>query len=116
MPSSSRYGTSFAGTMPPTTTAVWRPCAAQRLDDEWSEGPVRAVVHRQADHVGVFLQGDRGDGLRRLAQTEVDDLHAGVAQDAGNDARPSVVTVEPDLRDEHPFDHGPFDHGVARSV
>jgi hypothetical protein len=84
---------------------------AQGIDHQRRQGQVRAVVHREADHVDVFLQCDRGDRLRRLPETHVDDLHACVAQDARHHLRTPVVAVEPDLAHEHPHGQVP-----ARSV
>ena len=63
---------------------------------------MRAGEDREPDRVDVFLDGGRDDLLRCLVQPGVDDLHAGVAQRAGHDLGPAVVTVEPDLRDDHP--------------
>ena len=73
------------------------------------EGEMAGVVHRQPDRVGVLLLG-RGDDRRRgLAEAEVDDLHARVAQDAGDDLDPAVVAVEPELGQDDP-------DGVLRGV
>ena len=73
------------------------------VDDEWSEGHVRARQHRQADGVDVFVDGGGGDGRRGLEQTGVDHFVAGVAQDAGDDFDAAVVAVETDLGDQDPL-------------
>src|SRR6266508_2110840 len=51
---------------------------AQQLDDPAEERHVSAGEHRQADRVGVLLQGGLHDLLGRLVQPGVDDLHAGI--------------------------------------
>src|SRR5690348_3271419 len=63
---------------------------------------MRAGENREPDRVYVLLDGGRDDLLRCLVQPGVDDLHAGVAQRAGDHLRPPVVAVEPGLRDDHP--------------
>jgi hypothetical protein len=65
-----------------------------------SERAMGAVVHRQPDHVDVLLAGGLGDHGRSLAQSGVDHLDAGVAQDAGDDLGAAIVPVEPDLGDQ----------------
>jgi hypothetical protein len=55
---------------------------------------VRAGEDRQPDGVGVLLDDGLHDLLGRLVQARVDDLHAGVAQRAGDDLGPAVVSVE----------------------
>src|SRR6478672_13967724 len=75
---------------------------AQCGDHSWCDGEVRAVVHRDADDIDVLVARDRGDGLGRLAEPAVDDLHARVAQRARHHLDAAVVAVEPDLGDEHP--------------
>ena len=73
---------------------------AQGADDGRGQREVGAVVHGDADDVDILLGRHGGDALGRLAQAGVDDLEAGVAQDAGHDAQPAVVAVEPDLGHE----------------
>ena len=60
-----------------------------------------AVVHRQAHDVDVLLAGGLGDHGWSLAQSGVDHLNAGVAQDAGHDLRAAIVPVESDLGDQN---------------
>ena len=72
----------------------------EQLDDLRHQRHVRAGEDRQADRVGVLLQGGLDDLLRRLVQAGVDDLHARVTQRAGDDLRPSVVAVQAGLRDD----------------
>ena len=55
-------------------------------------------MHRQADGVSVLFLGSGHDRRGGLAQAEIDDLHAGVAQDAGDDLDAAVVAVEAELR------------------
>ena len=73
------------------------------VDDERGEGHVGAGQHRQPDRVDVLVDGGGGDGLGRLEQAGVDDLVAGVAQDAGDDLDAAVVPVEADLGDQDPL-------------
>ena len=58
------------------------------------------VVHGDPDHVDVLLRRHGGDGLRGLPEAGVDNLAAGVAQDARHDAQAAVVPVEAHLGDE----------------
>ena len=74
---------------------------AQRSHYEWRNREVGSVVHRQTHHVDVLLQGHCRDRFGGLAQPAVDDLEAGVAEDAGNDLDPPVVPVESDLGDQN---------------
>ncbi len=60
---------------------------------------MRPGQHRQADAVGVLLDGGLHDLLRCLVQAGVDDLHAGVAQGAGDDLGAAVMTVQARLGD-----------------
>src|SRR6185369_2378328 len=55
---------------------------------------VRARKNGQAHAVDVFLDGGLGDHLRRLVETRIDDLEAGIAQRARDDLRAAVVAVE----------------------
>jgi len=55
---------------------------------------VGAGEDREADAVDVFLNGGGDDHLRGLAKARVDDLHASVAQGAGNDLCAAVVAVK----------------------
>ena len=100
-PASFNFAMSASGTMPPTTTGMSAPALANLLDDERGEGHVGAREHRQPDDVDVLVDRRGRHGVGRLEQTGVDDLEAGVPQDAGDDLDPAVVTVETDLGDEH---------------
>ena len=59
-----------------------------------ADGVVGAGEDREADHVDVFLYGGGGDHLGSLAQTGVNDFHAGVAQGAGDYFCTAVVAVQ----------------------
>ena len=83
-----------------TTSTSSSPCLAQQLHDPRADVHVGARQDRQADDVGVFLQGGADDLLRRLPQAGVDDLHAGVAQRARDHLGAAVVPVEPGLGDD----------------
>ena len=66
-----------------------------------AEGVVRAAEDREADDVDIFLGSGAGDHLGGLAQAGVDDLHAGVAEGAGDDFGAAVVAIEAGLGDEN---------------
>src|SRR5438876_530909 len=72
----------------------------EELHDLREQGHVRPAEARQADRVDVLLDRGLDDVLRRLPQAGVDDLHAGVAQRAGDDLGPAVVAVESRFRDQ----------------
>ena len=92
---------SASGTMPPPNTTMSSALAlAQQLDHPREQRHVRAGEHRQADRVGVLLDGRLDDLLGRLVQPGVDDLDAGVAQRAGDDLGAAVVAVEAGLGDD----------------
>src|ERR1039458_5758922 len=82
-----------------------RAALAKGLYDQWREGHVRAGQHRESDHVDVFLDGGRRDRLGGLEEAGVDDFHAGVAQQAGDDLDASIVTVEANFRHQDPHTH-----------
>ena len=63
-------------------------------------GVVGAGHDGEADGVDVFLFGGGGDHFGGLVQAGVDDLHAGVAQGAGDDFGATVVAVEAGFGDE----------------
>ena len=67
-----------------------------------SEREVAGVVHGEAHGVGVLFFGRGHDGLGGLAQAQVDDLHACVAQDAGDHLDATVVAVQPQLGQDDP--------------
>ena len=91
---------SGSGTIPPTMTGMSTPRARVFVDDKRCQCHVRARQHRQADGVDVFVDGGGSNGRGGLEQAGVDDLVAGVAQDAGDHLDAAVVTVEADLGDE----------------
>lgn len=67
---------------------------AEQLGNTWNDGVVGAGEDAQADAVNVFLNGCVDDHFRRLTEAGVDDLHAGVAQGAGDDFCASIMAVE----------------------
>ena len=73
----------------------------EQLGDPRHERHVRAGENRQADRVRVLLQHRLDDLLGCLVEARVDDLHARVAQRAGNDLRPAIVPVEPGFGHHH---------------
>ena len=83
-------------------TGTSSPASATACTIRGASARCPALLHRQADHVGVLLL-DRGDhGLGGLAQTQVDDLHAPVAQHAGHHFEAPVVAVEAEFGQHHP--------------
>jgi hypothetical protein len=74
--------------------------APEGADDPRRDREVRAVVHRDADCIDVFLDGGDGDRLGCLTETEVDDFEASVSKCASHDLDAAIVTVETNLRDE----------------
>ena len=110
-PSFFSSGMSSAGIVPPTVTttssAPWSESSSTTRGTRvmWAPGE-----DREADRVGVLLDGGLGDLLGRLVQARVDHLHAGVAQRASDDLRPAVVAVQAGLGDDNPD----FSGGVGR--
>ena len=117
-PISRSFGTSDSGMMPPIEDAdVAEARLAQQLEDARHQGHVGAAEDAEAEPVGVLVGDGADDGLRRLPQAGVDDVHAGVAQGAGHDLDAAVVAVEADLG-EHDADGGcgvigPFPEGKS---
>ena len=100
-PSRFSSGMSSAGMVPPTVTRTSStPCVFEQRDDFRDQGHVGAGEDREADRVGVLLDHRLGDLLGRLVQAGVDDLHAGVAEGAGDDLGAAVVAVEAGLGDD----------------
>ena len=66
-----------------------------------AEGEVRAGQAGQGDDVDVLVEGHARNGLRRLPQAGVDDLHAGVHEGAHDDLGALVVAVEAGLGQQH---------------
>jgi len=81
---------------------VVRAVRAQAVHDPGHERHVRTREDRDADRVRVLLDRGLDDLLRRLVETRVDDLHAGVPQGPRDDLRAAVVTVQSGLGDHHP--------------
>ena len=81
--------------MPPTSTQhVVHVVLLEQVHHARHDGVVRAGEDAEADDVDVLLQRGGDDHLGRLAQAGVDDLHAGIAQRAGNDFGAAIVAVE----------------------
>ena len=59
-------------------------------------------MHGEPDHVGVLLLGRGHDAVGGLAQPQVDDLHARVAQHPGHHFDAAVVAVEAELGQQGP--------------
>src|SRR4029077_8571555 len=74
----------------------------QQVHHAWNDGVVRARENRKSDDLHVFLERGADDHLRRLAQTCVDDFHAGIAESASDNLGAAVVAVEARLRNENP--------------
>ena len=72
----------------------------QELEDARHQRHVRAGEDRDADGVCVLLDRGLDDLLGRLVKPGVDDLHAGVAQRAGDDLGTAIVPVEARLGDD----------------
>src|SRR5208282_117979 len=70
----------------------------QQVHHARHDGVVRAREDRQPDDLHVFLERRADNHLRRLAQAGVDDLHAGIAEGAGNNLGAAVMAVEAGLR------------------
>jgi hypothetical protein len=66
-------------------------------DDRGKERHVRSGEDAEPDGVDILLHGGLGDHLRRLMETGVDDLEAGVTQGAGDDLGATIVAVEAGL-------------------
>jgi hypothetical protein len=64
-------------------------------------GIVRPGKNRQPDHVHIFLQRRVHNHFGSLAQTGVDDFHAGIAQSARNHLGAAIVTIKAGLGDQH---------------
>ena len=73
----------------------------EQFHDAWTDVQVRTRQDRQADDIRVLLQCRRHNLLRSLPEAGIDHLHAGIAERAGNDLRPTVVTIQPGLGDHH---------------
>ena len=91
-------------------TGTSSPGVGHSLHDPGSQCQMSRIVHRQPDHVGVLLLDRDDHGLGGLAQTQVDDLHAPIAQHAGHHFEAPVVAVEAEFGQHHP------DRGVAAVV
>ena len=87
---------------PPNTTMSHASRSASSVDELAEQRHVGAGEHREADQVGVLLDGGLDDLLGRLVEPGVDDLVAGVAQRPRDDLGAAVVPVEPGLADDDP--------------
>src|SRR5262249_43167133 len=73
--------------------------------DARHEGHVGAAEEAEAEPGGVLVGDGADDGLGRLPESGVDDVHAGVAEGAGDHLDAAVVAVEADLG-QHDADRG----------
>ena len=76
------------------------PFLKQRKDAR-NDDIVRAGQDAEPDAVHVLLDGGIDDHLRRLSQTGIDDLHAGVAKCSCDYFRAAVMAVEARLGNQH---------------
>ena len=100
-PMSSSFGMSASGMMPPTRTPTCsRPASRSSCSTRGTSVMWAPEQELQAEPVGVLVGDGADDGLGRLPQAGVDDVHAGVAQGAGDDLDAAVVAVEADLGED----------------
>ena len=99
--------TSPSGIVPPTRsmTSFVRIVAAQAValqgvNHARHEPHVGAGQDADADHVDVFLGGGCGHLVGGDAHAEIDNLHAGVAESAGDDLDATVVAVQAEFGEE----------------
>jgi hypothetical protein len=62
---------------------------------------VRATQDGESDYVDVLLDRGRGDHLRGLVQTRVDDFHPRIPKRGGNYLRAAIVSIKSGLGDEN---------------
>ena len=79
---------------------VFRVLGAKELGDAGDDGIVGAGEDGEADAVDVFLDGGGDDHLGGLTEASVDNLHACVAEGAGDDLGAAVMAVEAGFGDE----------------
>ena len=72
----------------------------QGIDHARHEPHVGAGEDADADHVHIFLGGGGGHLVGRDPHAEIDHLHAGVAEGAGDDLYAAVVAVQAELGEE----------------
>ena len=65
-----------------------------------------ARQNADAEDVDIFLNRRHHHLLGGAVKTGVDDIHAGVAQTAGDDLDTAVVTVQADFCDQHAYGIG----------
>ena len=71
-----------------------QPLALQRIDQAGDEPHVRSGQDADANDVHVFLGGGSGNLIGGYAHPQVHDLHASVAEGAGDDLDAAVVAVQ----------------------
>jgi len=76
---------------------------AEQIHQLRADSVVGAREDGEADDVDILLDGGRGDHFRRLAQTGVDDFHAGVAEGTRDDFSPAVVAIQPGLGNQDSY-------------
>jgi hypothetical protein len=72
----------------------------QRIDQAGHEPHVGAGEDADADNVHVLLGGGGGHLVGSDSHTEIDNLHAGVAEGSGDDLHPTVMPVQAELGEE----------------
>src|SRR5688572_33240908 len=81
----------------------------QQFHNAWSERHVRTGKNRKTDNIHILLEGSFSDHFRRLAQTSIDDLHAGVTQSTGDHFCTAVMSIETRFGNQYAyflFGHG----------
>ena len=100
-------------TPPPTTRMSSAPRSFSRLDEPRKDGHVRAREDADADDVDVLLDRRLDHLFRRAMETGVDDVHPSVPQRPRDDLDAAVVSVQPDLGDDHPNTLGWLLHATS---
>ena len=81
-------------------TATPQPVALQRVNHARHKAQMRPRQDADADDVHVLLGRRRGHLVGGDPHSQVDNLHAGVAQRAGNDLDTAVMAVQAELGEE----------------
>src|SRR5215470_20062693 len=76
------------------------------LENLWKDRHLHPRQDAHAEHVHVFLNGRGHNLIGCSVEARVDDVHAGIAERAGNDFDASIVTIEAHLCEEHTYWRG----------